>query len=138
MTVAGCTSAAGQATVTVLPVALYALTPCRLIDTRSITPPPLPVQGARTFNVVGGTCGIPSTAKAVVLNLTVVTPPAAGFLTLYPGDQALPLVSTLNFRAGQVRANNAIVPIGADGTLAIFNGSNGTAEVVVDVVGYFQ
>jgi hypothetical protein len=138
VTVAGCVSPAGTAIVTVLPVALYTLAPCRVIDTRSITPPPLPVQGSRILSMLGGGCGVPATAKAVVINLTIDTPPAAGFLTLYPGDQSLPVVSTLNFRAGQVRANNAIVPLGADGTLGIFNGSPGTANVIVDVVGYFQ
>ena len=123
---------------TVLPVSMYTLAPCRVVDTRTISPPPLADHGTRILTMVGGTCGVPATARAIVLNVTAVAPEAPGFLTLYPGDQDRPEASTLNFSRGQVRANNAIVPLGADGTLAIFNGSAGAAHVIVDVVGYFQ
>jgi streptogramin lyase len=36
----------------------------------------------------------------------------AGYLTLYPSGSTPPLASVINFRAGQTRANNAIVPFG--------------------------
>ena len=114
------------------------MTPCRVVDTRSITPPPIPAGGTRILNVLGGSCGIPATAKAIALNVTIVAPATAGFLTLFPGDQAVPESSTINFSAGQVKANNTTMPLGADGTIGVFNSSAGPAQVILDVVGYFQ
>jgi len=74
------------------------------------------------------------------LNVTVTRPTAGpGFLTLYPGGTALPLASTLNYRIGITRANNAIVPLGAGGEVIVHCGQGGgTADLVVDVNGYFQ
>jgi len=60
-------------------------------------------------------------------------------LTLYPGGTSLPLVSTINYSAGQTRANNAIVKLGAAGDLIVRCGQgSGTAAMVLDVNGYFQ
>lgn len=124
----------------------YTLTPCRVIDTRNPTGPlggPALVAGAtRTFTVTGtgpGECQIPSTAKAISVNLTVTQPTSLGYLALFPGGTAAPLASTINFRAGQTRANNAIVPISATGTLSVLDGQgSGTTHFILDVNGYFQ
>lgn len=67
--------------------------------------------------------------------------PAAGYLRLFPGDVAAPLVSALNFSTGQTRANNAIVMLASSGsgTFAVRNGTVGqSVHVVVDVFGHFQ
>jgi hypothetical protein len=60
-------------------------------------------------------------------------------MTVYPQGLAIPLASTINFRSAQTRANNAIVPLGAGGAIAIFYGqaSGNTADVIVDLNGYF-
>jgi hypothetical protein len=49
-------------------------------------------------------------------------------------------VSTINFVAGLTRANNAIVPAAADGSVAIRvkNSSTGSVEFILDVNGYFE
>jgi hypothetical protein len=50
-------------------------------------------------------------------------------------------VSTLNFRAGKTRANNAIVALSRDGqgNFSLFNGGGvPELEVIVDVNGYFK
>jgi hypothetical protein len=79
------------------------------------------------------------TAKAVALNMTVVNPTAAGHLTLYPAGSAQPLASTINFRAGIVRANNAVLSIGTGGQISVFCGMpSGTTDFVLDVTGYFE
>jgi hypothetical protein len=127
----------------------YTLPPCRLLDTRlapsQLPPgpyggPALPPVSERVL-VVAGRCLIPSTAKAVALNVTAASPPAAGNLSLFPGDVAAPLVSTINFTAGLTRANNAVVRLASSGsgTLALRNNTVGqSVHVVVDVSGYFQ
>ncbi len=137
---AGCTSPEANRSWQITPAtgAFFVLTPCRQIDTRNVSTPALAAQEERGVSVTGGACGISPMAKALVLNVTVVAPAEAGFLALYPGGRARPTASSLNFGPGQVRANKAIVPIGAGGSLMIFNGAAGATNVVVDVVGYFQ
>ncbi len=63
-----------------------------------------------------------------------------GHLRLFPGGTALPFASTINYLAGQTRANSTIAPLGATGALAVFVGqSPGTfVHVIIDVNGYFQ
>jgi hypothetical protein len=118
----------------------YTLSPCRVFDTRNGTP--LAAGEARRFQV-SGLCGVPSTAKAIAANLTVVAPQQPGFLTVLPGDAALELSTTsnLNFIAGQVRANNAIVLLSYSGTGTIYvvaHLPSGTTHVLLDIDGYFQ
>ncbi len=116
----------------------YTVIPCRLIDSRD-DPRPGFLPGARRDFLATASCGVSATARAIALNVTVVYPTAAGYLTLFAGDAPTPPVtSTINFGKGQVRANNGVVPLGADGTLGIVNGSTGTTDVVVDVVGFFE
>jgi hypothetical protein len=119
--------------------AFYTLPPCRVFDTRGGAP--LAAGEARRFQVTG-VCGIPATATAISANLTVVGPDQPGFLTLLPGDAALELSTTsnLNFYAGDVRANNAIVLLSysGTGTIYVFAGLSGTTDVLLDVNGYFE
>jgi hypothetical protein len=128
---------------------LFTLAPCRLLDTRlapnQVPPgpyggPAVPPRSDRIL-VAPGHCGIPSTAKAIALNVAAVNAPAAGYLSLFPGDVAAPFVSALNFSTGQTRANNAVVKLASSGsgTIAVRNGTLGqSVHVVVDVFGYFQ
>jgi uncharacterized protein (DUF1800 family) len=118
----------------------YTVTPCRIVDTRGTAGPlggPAIGPGQVRALAVGGRCGISSSAEAVAANITIVTPTAAGHLTLAPTGASQPSTSTINFRAGQVRANNAILPLGTAGGLTVFSGSPGDVHVIVDVNGYF-
>jgi len=118
----------------------YTLTPCRVLDTRDASGAPALVAGAsRTFTITGPPCMVPPTAKSVSVNVTVTQPTSPGYLTLYPGGAARPLASTINFSAGQTRANNAIIPLGTSGTITVFDGqAAGTIHFILDVNGYFQ
>ena len=92
------------------------------------------------FALAGPPCGVPVGAQALSVNLTVTAPTAQGNLRLYPSDVGVPLVSAINFVAGQTRANNAIVAAAADGSVAIkvLNSSPGTVQFILDVNGYFE
>jgi hypothetical protein len=72
---------------------------------------------------------------AAVMNVTVVNPKAAGFLTVFPMGASLPNASTNNFVAGQTLPNLVTVKIGAEGSVTFFNGSDGPIDLVVDLQG---
>jgi hypothetical protein len=123
------------------PLRFYTLPPCRLIDTRNpngpLGGPALPASAQRTFTLPG-VCGLPPTARAVAVNLTVVSPPAAGDLRLFAADRAAPFASAINFAAGQTRTNNALVGLSPAGALTLQNDAGSGVTLVVDLVGYFQ
>jgi hypothetical protein len=120
---------------------LWTVAPCRVIDTRNPDGPwggPALVGGsARTF-AIANQCGIPADATVVSVNVTITNPSAAGHLTFYPTGAPPPLASTINFRAGQTRANNAILPLSSAGNLDVSCGGSGTVDLIFDVYGYFQ
>lgn len=121
---------------------LFTLPPCRLFDTRRPEDGPALGSNAPVILDLDGACGIPATARALVLNVTVVQPTGTGYLTLYPGDAEPPVTATATFAAGALRTNNAAVPLSLDGSRslglrAVVNG-NGTVHVVLDVAGYFE
>jgi uncharacterized repeat protein (TIGR01451 family) len=146
---AGCASAPGSATVNVLApgsaMLLYPLTPCRLLDTRNaagpLGAPSLAPSGSpdRAF-VVTGVCGIPSDARAVSVNVTVTNVQAGGALLLYRGDGSPTTASTVSFRPGVTRANNAQTQLALDGsgTFRVRNSSAGTLDLIVDVNGFYR
>jgi hypothetical protein len=116
------------------------LGPVRLLDTRTSTgghDAPLTASNPVKLKVAG-VGGVPSSAKAVVLNLTVAAPTAAGYIKAYPDGGSVPVVSNVNFVANQTIPNAAIVPIGSDGDIDIALTGAGSARMVVDVNGYFS
>ena len=58
-------------------------------------------------------------------------------MTAFPAGTAAPLSSTINFAAGQTKANLAIVKIGTGGEIA-FTTEKGSVHVIADIVGYFD
>jgi len=128
--------------VTLLPAAandFYTVTPCRVFDSRSGAA--LATGSTKVINVAAAGCGIPTNARAVAGNLTVVNPDNQGFVTLYPGNYPQPGTSTINYAGGVVRANSVVMPMATDnsGTLALFANvaGNGSVHAVLDVSGYF-
>jgi hypothetical protein len=132
-----------QAALTAPPgVDFHTVIPCRLIDTRNpLGPfggPALGAQATRRFTIPSA-CGIPRTAQAVSVIVAVTGPTAGGNLRLFPAGAALPVVSTINYSAGQTRTNNAIVSLGPGGDLDVFCAqASGTVQLILDVNGYFQ
>jgi glucose/arabinose dehydrogenase len=118
------------------PLDFFTVPPCRAVDTRGANAPALAAGSSRTFTLAG-LCGIPSTAKAVAVNVTVV-PSGSGFLNLHRSDEAGSVTSTLNFQAGVTRSNNAVLALGTGGDVEVLNGASGAVQLVIDVVGYFD
>jgi len=114
--------------------AFVGMTPTRLIDTRNGHGP---IGGGGTLILpIAGQNGVPTTAKAVVLNVTVTGPTAPSFLTVWPDGATQPLASDLNYVAGQTVPNLVVVKVGTSGAVDFFNGV-GSTDLVVDVVGWY-
>ncbi len=115
--------------------------PCRVADTRG---PQGPFGGpylsggtSRSFAVPQGVCGIPDTAAAYSLNVTVVPRmESLGYLTIWPTGEAQPVVSTLNSPDGRVKADAAIVAAGTGGAVSVY--VSDSTDVILDINGYFQ
>ena len=123
------------------PTRFYTVQPCRVVDTRVGSGAPIggPSLTAGTPRAlpVRGHCGVPATARAVSVNITVVTPVTAGQLSLGPVSD--PTMATVSYVPGRVRANNSVLGLGAGGQLmAIAVQSWGSTDVVIDVNGYFE
>ena len=104
----------------------HAVGPHRVLDTRQVS--------AVLSDVAVAVA--PSGAVGAVVNVTVTEPAAAGFATVYPCGNTVPLASNLNFVAGATVAAAALVPVDAAGRICVHTSS--PAHVVVDVAGWLQ
>ncbi|MFC1420914.1 TolB family protein [Streptacidiphilus cavernicola] len=115
--------------------------PTRLLDTRTDTGQPaarvLGPGGILPLAIEGVNKMPASGVSAVVLNVTVTAPTAAGYLTIYPEGTPSPASSNLNWTKGVTIANQVVVPVGADGEIDFANHSQGTTQVVADISGYY-
>ncbi len=107
---------------------------CAALPPANASAAPLRVGGTGSFQVAG-LSGVPSSAKAVVLNLTATDTSGNGYFTAWPAGLSRPTASNLNFIAGSTVANQVIVPVGGGGSIDVF--SSAGADVVIDVAGYF-
>ncbi len=113
---------------------LVAVQPCRLVDTRigyGFTR-----LDANTIRVsAAGRCGVDAAASAVALSLVSVGSQVPGVVTVFPSGVGRPTASNLNYTAGQIRANAAVVQVAAGASFDVFTVSG---DLVVDVTGYFS
>ncbi|MHB8325614.1 MAG: beta strand repeat-containing protein [Candidatus Dormibacteria bacterium] len=115
--------------------AYTAMTPMRLLDTRT-TGQTLGAGSSLNLPVVTAADGVPSNATAVALNVTVTNTTDASYLAAYPTGGTKPYVSNLNWVMGETVPNSVIVPVGTGGSVTFYN-HTGSADVVVDLEGYF-
>jgi hypothetical protein len=112
-------------------LSLYAITPCRELDTRSSSGAFIGTLGV---DVQGSGCAASPSAQAYVLNATVVPTGSLGYLTLWPAGETQPAVSTLNAIDGTATSNMAIVPT-INGSIDAFSSSS--TQLILDVSSYF-
>lgn len=87
---------------------------------------------------VTGLDGVPATgASAADLNVLAITPAVNGYLAVFPDTTPRPTASTLNYLATRTTANEAVVPLGADGTIEVYNGGSSPVDVAIDLSGYY-
>jgi hypothetical protein len=111
---------------------LVAITPLRVLDTRTVVPFGKKLDGGEVIELPFGPESAAS-VSAVVLNVTVDSPQAGGFVTVYPCDQPQPVASNLNFSSGQTIANAVTVKLPRSGSVCIYSSS--TTHVIADFMG---
>jgi ELWxxDGT repeat protein len=128
--------ATGRSALRSTPTDFFTAPPCRAFDSRTSSP----LDGSTRRIQIAGLCGIPTTARAVAANVTVVGGTASGRIrmagTLAPqtGQVLVPFV------AGRARAQQTMLRLGYGGldASADLDSAPGGADVIVDVTGYFQ
>jgi hypothetical protein len=131
------------------------ITPCRILDTRLFgggagTPIPAAttysyaVGGLTSYATLGGSatdCGLLTPGlniAALAINFVVVSPSAAGYITAFPYLAARPTASTVNYTAGEVVANSAVVKVSQSSSTWMSVYSLATTHLVADVSGYYS
>ncbi|HVD04189.1 MAG TPA: fibronectin type III domain-containing protein [Candidatus Dormibacteraeota bacterium] len=121
------------------------MVPYRICDTRPTSSSGLTdactghtLQGGTVFVLqVTGVGGVPLSATAIVLNVTVTDTNAPDYLAVYPDGVPRPFTSNLNWAAGETVASGVTATLGSDGALDFYL-PQGRADLVVDVVGWQQ
>jgi len=121
---------------------LHSITPCRLLDTRGpdgpFGGPALAAGASRSFAVAFGSCGLPSDATGLSLNVTAADATDPGYATLYPGTGSAPPTTTVEFQPGKNRAVGLVLGLG-EGAFSVSSGQTaGSVHMIVDVNGYFR
>lgn len=121
------------------PLQFVPVTPCRVADTRnpagSLGGPAIAAGTSRIFTIPNSNCGIPFTAAAYSLNVTVIPQHTLGYLTVWPSGSPMPLASTLNSLDGRVKANAGTIPAGNWGGISVY--ATDMTDIVLDVNGYW-
>ena len=139
-----------------VPSSMVTVDPARILDTRdplnvgladpfvSAVSQKLQVTGSVATST-GPRTVVPSGATGVLLNVTVVRPTAAGFVSIRPGDATgAPSTSSLNFGAGATVPNAVQVGLPTTGanagqidiTYDAYGQAGPSTEMLIDVVGY--
>lgn len=111
----------------------------RILDTRTTNGGhlgPLAANDVVSLQVLGSGAAPLSGVKAVMLNLTAVSPTGTGgYLTAWPSGTPRPATSNVNFPGKAVVANACLVGVGANGAVSIYSSTAGM-HVIVDVQGW--
>ncbi len=127
------------------------ITPCRIIDTR-LAVGQIAANSVRSFDVTAVTdysfqggdssncsgAGAVGSFAAAAINFTVVTPTAAGYITAFPFLGTQPTAATVNYSAGSIVGNYAVVKLDQGASANELNVySFAQTHLVADLVGYY-
>jgi hypothetical protein len=119
----------------------WPVTPVRVLNTQTGLGEPggktLKLAAHATLKVkVAGTAGLPATGlTAADLNLTVSAPTASGWLVTYPDGTTRPTAGALNYTKGHTIAGQAMIKVGTDGYVDLYNPTSTAINVFADIHG---
>jgi hypothetical protein len=109
-----------------------------IVPNRRVTAQPVAAGGTWDVTVTGTTVGIPTTAQAVVLNLSAQNASATTWMVAYDKGGAAPAgISHLNVTTAGPNNNTALAKPGTGGQVRVYN-DTALAYLNVDLVGYFS
>lgn len=120
------------------PMPFVPVTPCRQYDSRNSTV--LADNTPRTVTLTGAPCGIPASAKAVAVNITVFNITGAGSNGVFKvGISAPPPTSWINYPFSETqRANAGTLGLTGAGAIVVqVNQGAGSVDFLVDVFGWY-
>jgi hypothetical protein len=120
------------------PGAGYGYTPldagARVLDTRSDGS--RMSAGQRRTVQVSGQQGVPADARAVLVNVSSVTPFGLGNVSAFPSGGTVPVTASVNHMPAQNVSNRTVVPLDASGRLDLVV-QGAAVDVVLDVIGWY-
>jgi YD repeat-containing protein len=113
--------------------------PTRIVNTLTGLGAPLAkvATGASLTVQAGGVAGVPASASAVFVNITVLNQAGPGWIEPYPTGTTRQ-VGSLNFPGTITTAFGVSADLNASGQVSVYVGQGGPIDVLVDVVGYFS
>ncbi len=117
------------------------VSPVRILNTRT-------GSGGRTAKLgahatlrlkVTGAHGVPANAvSAVDLNLTVPSPTGSGYLVAYADGTTRPDVHSADYTSGHPAAGAALVKVGTNGEIDLYNAGSTAVDVDIDLLGDYS
>lgn len=118
------------------PSAFVPRAPVRLVDTR-IDVGGSTLSAGEIFDVpIAGVADVPEDATGAMVNVTVVKGTERSYLTAWPSGQDRPLAANVNWSDGSAYPNLVSTALGDNGAISLYIEA-GTADVVVDLAGYY-
>jgi len=121
--------------------------PVRCYDSRPGEPPTDVTKGAlstgqtRTIDLTHNSTGVPTTASAILTNVTIVDTVGGGFLSMFSAGVTWPGTTSITwFGSSQVLSNNATSAFQGSGSAAnvsVLCGGTGSTDFIIDVLGYY-
>ena len=125
-----------SATPTSVPTGWQPITPARFVDSRVNSGATRLLGGVPKRIKLTGRLGLPLDALAVSGNFTVANAAGGGYLTIWNCSNPMPVVSTLNFPAGEAVSNAGTTPLDSGGNICAF--SPVTTDILIDISGFYS
>jgi Tol biopolymer transport system component len=123
---------------TAAPSGPVSVPPCTLLDTRRAGSRPALRSNVPKILTAGGACGVPATAKSVLVKVTVVQPSGKGNLRFFAGNSTASS-GILRFQKKRNQSADFTLPLGQGKlTLLPFVAGNGSVHVIMEVRGYVR
>lgn len=107
-----------------------------LAPSRVLTNVSVPAWGNYEF-IAPGVGGVPSSGAVAVAVKISATSAGSGNLRVYAAGDVIPAEANLDYQPNLVNQNFATTKIGTDGKINIYNLGASSAEINIDVIGYY-
>jgi hypothetical protein len=109
----------------------------RALDTRTtLGGHQAPVAPNSGFSLPIGGHAVPANAAAVIVTVSPLNPFATGTVTVWKAGTTRPGTANIALNVGRTMSDLAVVPLGTNGAISIWNNSVKALHLIIDVDGY--